>query len=419
MKTRFNKIVVSLIADLWMVFATELRRVFRDPGVVLIFFIAGLGYPFIYNIIYWNDTLTDVPVAVVDLSGSPESRLFLHKWEATPDVRITHICASMQEAEDLMRRQVIHGILYIPEDFDDALATAQKQAHVSLYADMSSFLYMKAVYMSANMVMLDEMRSVEINRYERMGLGKETAWALVQDVPYEEVSLFCPTGGYSSFLIPAMLIMILHQTLFFGIGMLAGTAREENQTLFFLPGGRRRSVFRLVLGRALAYLVLYLGIAAVDLLLVPRIFHLPHVGNPYDIMRFTVPFLLAAIFFSMTVSLTVRNRESGMVTLLATTMIVFFIAGVSWPQAATPEAWRLVSYCIPATWGMHGFIHINTMGTTLAGTATEYYALWIQSGVYFVIASLGLWISGLRHDKLLKIENGKLKMEPKIETDNR
>lgn len=405
MKTRFNKLLVRHLYDLWMVFATELRRIFRDPGVVLIFFVAGLGYPLIYNLIYWNDSLTDVPVAVVDMSCSTESRLFLHKWEATPDVRITHICASMQEAEDLMRRQLVHGILYIPEDFDDALATAQKQAHVSLYADMSSFLYMKAVYMSANFVMLDEMRSVEINRYERMGLGKETAWALVQGVPYEEVSLFCPTGGYSSFLIPAMLIMILHQTLFFGIGMLAGTAREENQTLFFLPGGRRRSVFRLVLGRALAYLTVYMFIAAVDLLLVPRIFHLPHVGNPIDILRFTVPFLLSAIFFAMTVSLTVRNRESGIVTLIGTTLIIFFIAGVSWPQAAMPEAWKIVSYCIPATWGMHGFIHLNTMGCTLTQTATEYYALWIQSGVYFVTASLGLWISGLMHDGQMKLIN--------------
>ena len=404
MKTRLNKKIAHLVQDLWMVFTEELKRVFRDPGVVLIFFVAGLGYPLIYNVVYWNDSLSGVPVAVIDKSCSPESRRFLHEWESTPDIRITHICASMEEAEDLMRRQKIHGIMYIPEDFDDALATAQGQAHVSLYADMSSFLYMKAVYMSANFVMLNSMQRVEISRYQRMGLGPETAWALVQGAPYEEVSLFCPTGGYSSFLIPAMLIMILHQTLFFGIGMLAGTAREENKTLYFLPGGRRRSVFRLIFGRAMAYLTLYMAIAAVDLLLIPKLFHLPHVGNPLDILIMTVPFLLAAIFFSMTVSLFVRNRETGMVTMVATTLIIFFISGVSWPQASMPEAWKWLSYCSPATWGVHGFLHINTMGCTLMDTAREYYALWILAGVYFVTASLGLWISGLKKDKQIILE---------------
>lgn len=399
MKTRLNKKIIHLIQDLWMVFTEELKRVFRDPGVVLIFFVAGLGYPLVYNFIYWNDTLTDVPVAVVDLSCSPESRRFLHLWEATPDIAITHVCTSMAEAEDLMRRQKVHGILFIPEDFDDNLATISGQSHVSLYADMSSFLYMKATYMSANMVMLDEMHRVQIDRYQRMGMGPETAWALVQGAPYEEVGLFCPSGGYSSFLVPAMLIMILHQTLFFGIGMLAGTAREENETLYFLPGSRRRSVFRLIFGRAVAYLVLYLAIAAIDVLLIPKLFHLPHVGNPWDIMRLMVPFLLAAIFFSMTVSLFVRNRETGMVTLVATTLIIFFISGVSWPQASLPEAWKWTSYLIPATWGIHGFLHINTMGCTLLETAKEYYALWILAGGYFVTASIGLWISGLIQER--------------------
>ena len=393
--TRISDYILTGAGDIWQVFTHELKRIVRDPGVILIFFVAGLGYPILYNLIYWNDTLTDVPVAVVDDDASAYSRRFLHKWEATPDIKIAYVCSSMQEAELLMKQQKIHGILYIPSDFSRLIETASGQAHLSLYADMSSFLYMKAVYMSANMVMLDEMHHIQIDRYERLGMDDETAWTLVQGVPYEEVNLYVPSAGYSSFLIPAMLIMIIHQTLFFGVGMLAGTAREENTTLYYLPGRkRRRSVFRITYGRALAYFLVYIAISAIDLILVPRIFQLPHVGNSWDILAFIVPFLLAAIFFSMSVSLCVHNRETGMVTMVATTLIVFFISGVSWPQAALPTGWLYLSYLIPATWGIHGFVHINTMGATLAQVSEEIAALWALTAIWFVVANLGLWFSG-------------------------
>lgn len=215
---------------MWQNFVDEIKRIFRDPGVVLIFIVATLIYPLIYKTIYWNEQITDVPVAVVDLSNSSESRAFLHKWNATPDVKLCYQCTSMAEAEQLLRDQKVHGIIYIPRDFASQLADPFGKAHISLYCDMSSFLYMKAIYLSCNQLMLESMRTVQIDRYQQMGIDKEFAWALVQDAPYTETALFTPTGGYGSFLIPAVLVLILHQTLFFGICMLGGTARRRTST---------------------------------------------------------------------------------------------------------------------------------------------------------------------------------------------
>ncbi len=392
------------------VFVDELRRVFRDPGVLVIFILAGIAYPILYNFIYWKDNVENVPVAVVDMSCSPESREFLHRWNACPDITIAYSCASMQEAETLMRDQKIHGIIYFPTDYAAAINSGLEQAHISLYCDMSSFLYMKAVYLSCNQVMLESMRNIQIDRYEAMGYNTEFAWSLVQDAPYTETALFCPSGGYASFLIPAVLMLILHQTLFFGICMLGGTAREENRQLFLLPGAKRSaSVLRITLGRSMAYFLIYMALGAIDLLLIPRIFNLPHIGNPIDIMKFYVPFILATIYFSMSVSVFIRNRESGMVLLISSTLIFLFIAGVSWPQQMLPKAWLYLSYIFPYTWGAHGFIHINSMGATLAQTSREYIALWILAGSYFCINCLLLFILGKIHDH--KAAKGTLEME--------
>lgn len=365
-------------------FVTELQRIFRDPGVVVIFIVATLAYPLIYKALYWNEQINDVPVAVVDLSNSPQSREFLHRWNASPDIKLTHTCSSMAEAEQLLRNQKVHGIIYFPRDFERQLADPLGKAHISLYCDMSSFLYMKAIYLSCNQVMLESMRNIQIDRYEQMGMDKEFAWALVQDAPYSETALFTPTGGYGSFLIPAVLMLILHQTLLFGICMLGGTAREENDENYS---------FASLIGRASACFLIYFGLAAILLGFFPRLFGIPHIGAIDDILLLIVPYLLAIIFFSLCVSVFIRNRESGLVLLISTSLIFLFMAGISWPKEMIPAAWRYLSYFIPYTWGAHAFIHINSMGASLlhtngfaASAATEWIALWILSAFYFILA---------------------------------
>ena len=364
-------------------FVTELQRIFRDPGVVVIFIVATLAYPLIYKALYWNEQINDVPVAVVDLSNSPQSREFLHRWNASPDIKLTHSCTSMAEAEQLLRDQKVHGIIYFPRDFAKQLADPLGQAHISLFCDMSSFLYMKAIYLSCNQVMLESMRNIQIDRYEQMGMDKEFAWSLVQDAPYHETALFTPTGGYGSFLIPAVLVLILHQTLFFGICMLGGTAREENEESY---------TFTSLIGRAGACFLTYFGLAAILLGFFPRLFGIPHIGAIEDILLLIVPYLLAVIFFSLCVSVFIRNRESGLVLLISTSLIFLFMAGISWPKEMIPDAWRYLSYFIPYTWGAHAFIHVNSMGATLSQVTREFIALWVLTGAYGVMACVLFYI---------------------------
>ncbi len=382
------------------VFWHELYTIFRDPGVCVIFFVGTLAYPFLYKAMYWNEQITNIPVAVVDLSNSPESRAFLHQWSAAPEVCLTHTCSCMAEAEQLLRNQKVHGIIYFPHDFASQLADPLGKATVSLFCDMSSFLYMKGIALSCNQLVMEKMKNIQIDRYEYMGLGKEMAWALVQEAPYTETALFAPTGGYGSFLIPAVLVMILHQTLFFGICMLAGTVREERTEIYRIPGRKRGySALRTIFGRAAAYFLLYYALAAILLGFLPWLFDLPHIGAIGDILRFNVPFILSVIFMSICVGFFIRNRESGLVLLFSSSLIFLFVAGISWPKEMVPEGWKYFSYIIPYTWAAHGFIHINSMGASLWATRHEYIALWGLTGVYAALAILMFVIAGIRRER--------------------
>ena len=59
--------------------------------------------------------------------------------------------------------------------------------------------------------------------------------------------------------------------------------------------------------------------------------------------------------------------------------------------------WTLMGDCVPATWGVEGFIRINSNGGTLEQNAHPYIMLWILSGVYFIGAyCYWRWCAGRR-----------------------
>ena len=101
-------------SETWQIFINELREVFHDSGVMIIFCFAGLVYPPLYNWIYSIGSVDEMPVAVVDLSQGSYSRRYVQKFDATRECAVAYDCVSMAEAEELMKEQKVHGILYIP-----------------------------------------------------------------------------------------------------------------------------------------------------------------------------------------------------------------------------------------------------------------------------------------------------------------
>ena len=149
---------------------------------------------------------------------------------------------------------------------------------------------------------------------------------------------------------------------------------------------------RVVMGRALAYMCLYLPVVAVDLVLMPRLFGLPHIGSLGTLCLFLLPFMLATTFFCMTVCSYVRERDTGIVTCIFFSVVLLFLSGAVWPACNMPPFWRCFSYLFPSTHGIQGYIRINTMGATLEQVKFEYLMLWLQTALYFATSCLCLRI---------------------------
>lgn len=368
-------------AGLFHICAQELKAVFKDQGVLIFFLLVPLAYPLVYAFIYTNEVVREVPTAVIDNSNTALSREFIRSVDASADVHIQSHCADMEEGKALLKETKVYGIIYIPESFSKDISSG-KQTTVSVYCDMSGMLYYKALVLASTNASLALNKQIQI---KRLGNTTERQDEIsTAPIEYEDISLFNPQDGFASFLIPAVLILIIQQTLLLGIGLSAGTARESNRFRDLVPISRQyQGTLRIVGGKSLAYFLIYVLITAYVLCLVPKMFSLVQIAQPATLLAFAVPYILACIFFAMTCSIFIHHRESCMMIYVFTSVPLLFISGISWPGAAVPTFWKIFSYLFPSTFGINGFVRINNMGATLPEVLFEYKALWIQTLVYF------------------------------------
>ena len=372
------------IADACCIWIDEMKSTFRDEGVLIFFIFVPLLYPLLYSWIYNNEVVHEVSVVVVDDSHSALSRQFIRSCDASPDVQVKYYASDMDEAKALLSRQLVKGIYYIPSDFSTRVNRMQ-QASVGVYCDMSLMLTYKAVYQTA-MAVSQAMNS----RIQVMLAGNHTDREdeiTTQPLAFTEVPIFNPAGGYGSFILPGVLMLILQQTLVLGIGLAAGTARENNRYKDLIPISRHyQGMFRIVVGKAMCYFMIYAVLAAYLSMVVPRLFDFVALGHAADLFGFLLPYLLASIFFGMTVSCIVRYRENVMLLVVFFSVPLLFMTGVSWPQSSIPWFWECVSWLFPSTFGVRAYVRINSMGGTLDDVLVEYRALWVQAAVYFCLA---------------------------------
>ena len=204
-----------------------------------------------------------------------------------------------------------------------------------------------------------------------------------------DVALYNPTNGFAAFLIPAVLVLIIQQTLLLGIGLSAGTAREQNRFRDLVPINRHyNGTLRIVMGKGLSYFMVYSLVSVYILCVVPWLFSLNQIAIPGVLTLFTLPYLAACIFFAMTASIAIRNRETCMLLFVFTSVPLLFLSGISWPgllcplSGSTSRTSSLLPSASTATYAS------TAWGATLNEVSFEYQALWIQTGFYFITTCL-------------------------------
>lgn len=363
-------------------FKNELKSIFTDSGAVLILVGALLIYPLLYSFGYFNEVLTDLPVAVVDLDQTPSSQKYAEMLDASRDVAVAYKVNNLNEAERLFMTNKISGVLLIPQNFQKDIYSA-KQTNVAVYADGSYMLKYKTFYMAASYVNAYFGAGVSVKYYMTEGKSFQQAKIASSPLDIQTHTLYNPSGSYGSFIMPGLILIIIQQTLLIGIGIIGGTFSESKASPFVNSKGRRmREVIPLIFGRVGAYLLISAFNICLALVLVHDWFSYPNKAEMLDVVMLLFPFLLAVIFFGIGLSTVFRHRESAIVFMMFLSPIALFLSGVSWPVSAIPDWLVGLSKLLPGTTVVPAYLRLRTMGVSITDVKPELFFLYRQAAFY-------------------------------------
>ena len=81
------------------------------------------------------------------------------------------------------------------------------------------------------------------------------------------------------------------------------------------------------------------------------------------------------------------------------------ISGISWPAASIPDNRYSISKIFPSTYGIEGYVKINSLGATFGEVKQEFNSLWILTVFYFLLAYLLYY----REISILKLRSLKIR----------
>jgi ABC-2 type transport system permease protein len=372
----------------WRCLREEAFAVARDPGALLILVVAVLAYGAIYPVPYSSQVVRDVPILVVDEDGSGLSRLLARMADAHPSTQVTGSVESEAAAEREIAAGRAAAALVIPRGFErDVMRSAR--AEVVAVCDATLFLVYKASMTGIAESTATLSAGIEIRRLESRGTPAYQAYQARAPLRAEARPLFNPTESYTAYVVPAVYVLILHQTLLIGIGLLQGTARERSHHARRM-GPRHGPVGGLLrlAGRSVPYLVLYAAHTAFYFgVLLPWLGLAPRIAAA-TLAWFFAPFLLATIWLALVAGALFLTRESAMATVFAVSIPLVFSVGIIWPAEAMAPWVPAVVRWLPATSGVWGVVKLSQMGASSAEVWPEWSWLWTLAVIYFGLAWL-------------------------------
>lgn len=363
----------------------EWGAIATNPAILLVLAGGIFLYGLLYNYMYAPNLVRKAPVAVVDLSHSALSREYTRLLNATPQTSVYGQTPNILEAREWMKQGNVAGILYLPADFEARVARGETSVFI-LYAATDAFLDFKGLQESSSRVMLavnDAHRAQGAVFLPPQGL---LAVASSAPVSVSGTALYNYTEGYGSYLIPAVLIVIIFQTMLMVIAMLTGEEAEKGGRNIETNNVTWKQAIRIVSGRTFVYVMLYAVFSLFLLGLLPHIFSIPHIGNTWDIITLMIPFLLATGFFGLAASRWFTDSEAPLLMIAFFSVGYIFLSGVSYPLELMPWYWQAIHYIFPVAPAVLAFVKLNSMGASLADIWPQMLVLWIQVVVYGTLA---------------------------------
>jgi len=360
------------------VFKFEFKNIFTNIPIVLTIIGGVILYSFFYPQPYSNEVVKTLKVSIVDFDKSEVSRKLIYSLDATPQLKVARQDLSMYEAKLALTEKKVSGIIVIPAHFKRDLALHVSPT-IALGADANYFLVYGSIVEGAFKSILTQSAGIKVANLLLQNTPLRTAKQSYAPYSLKTINLFNPDMSYTYYIIPAVFILILQQTMLIGLGILGGFYNERKEP-YTAPSWMKISSRVLIFGTLFfTHMLFYFGFSF-------DFFHIPHLASAYDMVTFGTPFILSTVFLGILFGGLLKNQESATPIVLLTSLPLIFSAGFIWPKEAIPELITYFSLFFPSTPAIQGFLKLNQMGAEFSGVLVQYSTLWLQAILYLMLS---------------------------------
>ena len=392
--------MIDLFKRLIKVAFAEWKLFYTDAAAVLLLVVAGILYAFYYPTPYMNQTVSEVPVAVVDLDHTVMSRQLTQMSASAQQIDVRYVFSDLHEAEEALADEKIYGFMVIPQNMEKTLRNGGSVnvnvfthgAYVMLHGNIGTAFTTCALTVGAT------------TKVKRIALEKKVpaakAMAMRDPIPLSIQTLYNNTGSYSNYVVPSVLVLILQQTLVIGICVLGGARAHRKFRKKFRDSfvENEKMPYR-YFGRSLAYFVHYCSFILFYHFVIYNIFDFPRRGQLLPMIAFAVVFLFSTINFGMVLSQVFLRRETSMQIFLFMSIPILFLANFSWPTNLVPSWMVGLSALLPSTFAVPAWLSIEQRGADIYEASALLYPLALQAVFYML---LGLVLTRIRDKSPLK-----------------
>jgi len=372
----------------WQVFKAEFQAVFANHAIVLTVLGGVFFYSFLYPLPYLKQLPRDQAVLVVNHDGSALSRQLERMVDATPQVKIIGHAATEDEARRrFLQDGGVAGLLVIPEGFHRDIMLGQSP--VLAYAGDASFFLVYGTVIEGLATAAGTL-GAEIKVGRQMVHGQAFPLAAKQHtaLSVNMRPVFNTTMGYVHYVIPAVFILILHQTMLIGLGLLGGQQTELDRSG---ARGYWQTVSSGVLlsARLAVFLLIYLLLTMYYFGISFQHYGISRLASAMELLAVVVPFLLAVGCLGVVIGQLISRRELATLLVLLSSLPLVFSAGFVWPVAALPQPVYLAAQLVPSTPGIMACLRLNQMGADFVQIRGLWLHLWVLVVVY---GGLAWWL---------------------------
>ena len=380
----------TLSQNFFASFVQTLKDIFVDKGVLLMLIIAPLIYGFFYPWPYSAEVVNHVPVGIIDNDNSALSRTIVRYASASPQIDVESF-SNKQTANMAIWSGDIAGYMIIPNGLEQHVLSG-KAASVSVLGNGGYFILNRNVQLGFLQAVSTASAGIEVKKNVAQGAYLPTAAKNTQAVPLQIIPLYNRTQGYGAYVVPAVAILILQQTLLMATAMLIGTWYEER---------RHAASIRGWLGRIMALSLLNFLVGCFYYGWMFELHDYPRGQNMMGSLLFLTLFCPTVATLGCVLGLWFRQRERSLQILIFSSLPIFFLSGYPWPADQLPEPLQLIRWLIPTTPGLNTSVQLNQMGASISQVATGFYALAMLWLLYFILLLLFRW----RMQKFYQLNN--------------